>query len=142
MKRKTTRAPDDEIKRLRAKIGELRRDLIDMVPWKFRQLMTLWVDPETQFNLALWERDLIAKILENTTVDRAANPYFRDRAPCPLCGDTPDADRRGFAFPVGLERHLEGFGTIRQCPVMRAAGEYLIALDSEKHPERYGPYVL
>ena len=52
------------------------------------------------------------------------------RVPCPLCGagrepftNTEDeANTIGtYTVPIGLERHLEGYGRIRQCPVMAAA---------------------
>ncbi len=83
-----------------------------------------------------WQRDPTAKVLENIEVAPPAHPYLRDRAPWPLCGDTPQMESRGFAFPIGLERHLEGFANQRQCPVMRAVGGYLTARHSEKYPER------
>jgi hypothetical protein len=54
MKRKTTYTlpPDERIKLLKEKIGELRRDVIDMVPWKFRELIQWWREPEQDFSLA------------------------------------------------------------------------------------------
>ena len=62
------------------------------------------------------------------------------RAPCPLCGAgrepfTNQADDVGtFSVPVGLERHLEGYGSrIRQCPIMAAARD--LARDAWKRKQ-------
>lgn len=62
------------------------------------------------------------------------------RVPCPLCGtgrepftnQEDEANTVGtYSVPIGLERHLEGYGRIRQCPVM-AAGRDLAREDWER----------
>jgi hypothetical protein len=60
------------------------------------------------------------------------------RARCPLCKGKPEqrqyyalkhggmtfplemeAERAGYTIPIGLERHLEGYGNMRQCEIMK-----------------------
>jgi hypothetical protein len=49
----------------------------------------------------------------------------QDRAPCPLCHDTPSgnwaySDTSGWLLPEGLKRHLTGYGNTSECSVIRA----------------------
>ena len=64
------------------------------------------------------------------------------RAPCPLCGggrepftnQEDEANTIGtFSVPVGLERHLQGYGRIRQCLVMAAAHDLACEAWERKH---------
>ncbi len=59
-----------------------------------------------------WEKDVTEQVILATEPDQ-----FR-RAVCPLC-------RRGddFSYPLGLERHLTGWGRANRCAVMEAARE-------------------
>jgi hypothetical protein len=111
---------------MRNDLQQLRLDVITTAPWKFREMITWWMDLEPDFNLYSWQQELIAKVLEHTVVTTLAiNFYFKDRALCPLCGDSPDSEPDGFAVPTGLERHLEGYGNQRQCRVVMAARDYI-----------------
>lgn len=70
------------------------------------------------------------------------------RARCPLCKGKPEqrqyyalkhggmsfplemeAERAGYTIPIGLERHLEGYGNMRQCEVMKIVD----AMHAPKH---------
>jgi hypothetical protein len=67
-----------------------------------------------------------------------------DRAYCPLCGESADNiyDTKGFAFPEGLTRHLEGSYNARRCDVTKAAFalalEHVAALSDPSSP-KLGP---
>jgi hypothetical protein len=144
MNRKTSYSPpaadDERLKRMRNDLQQLRQDVIASAPGKFREMVTWWIDLMPDLNLYSWQQDLIAKVLENTEVTTPAiNFYFKDRALCPLCGDSPDSEPAGFAVPTGLERHLEGYGNQRQCRVVMAARDYIRVRHFEKYPEKY-PY--
>ena len=54
-------------------------------------------------------------------VTQIRQSHFGQRATCPLCGDTPQDERSGFAWPEGLSRHLEGRGNVHPCPVIEIA---------------------
>jgi hypothetical protein len=141
MKRKTPHGPpgfdQERIKRMKEHLSELRREMVQTAPEKFQEMFTLWMDLGPDFQVHIWERDLIAKILENTDFIPTNNAYVKDRAPCPLCGEGPEQRSDGFAMPTGLERHLEGYGNQRQCRVMRAARDFLREKAFAKYPERY-----
>ena len=97
MSRKTSYSPPavdgERIKRMRNDLQQLRLDVITTAPWKFREMITWWMDLEPDFNLYSWQQELIAKVLEHTVVTTPAiNFYFKDRALCPLCGDSPDSE--------------------------------------------------
>jgi hypothetical protein len=91
VKRKTSHLPpadNERIKRMRDKLEQLRLDVIATAPWIPHEMFTL--DFEADFDLYLWQQKLIDKVLEKTEVTKpAVNFYFKDRTPCPLCGDSP-----------------------------------------------------
>src|SRR4029453_287447 len=47
--------------------------------------------------------------------------FFGPRARCPLCGETPQQDNSGYAWPEGLSRHLEGRGNVGRGSVIDIA---------------------
>ena len=121
---------------MRHKLDQLRLDVIAAAPWILQEMVTLHFEPD--FNLLSWQQELIAKVLEKTEVTTPAiNFYFKDRALCPLCGESPESEPEGFAVPTGLARHLEGYGHQRECRVMMAAREYIRVRHFERYPERY-----
>jgi hypothetical protein len=105
------------------KIHELRRELYEIAPYEIRELLDIYSVPIDGKPYA-WEREAIARIVANTHGTAPSGQWnisSSDRAPCPLCHGTPDSQAGGYALPLGLERHLGGFGTIQRCPVLRAA---------------------
>ena len=57
--------------------------------------------------------ELVQMVIGNTKPDTT---NYRLEAVCPLCGAVPETVyARGFAYPEGLKRHLEGYGNMRQC---------------------------
>jgi hypothetical protein len=108
---------EEHVKRLEETIYDLRRALLDTVPYEFREIIEYAnVLPE---DLRSREREAIETIIEKAVVVPAPNPYQRDRAECPLCRGRPRQET-GYAMPLGLERHLEG-NRLEECSVMRAA---------------------
>jgi hypothetical protein len=108
-----------DVKRLEETIYGLRRDLLHLAPYEFREIIQFAnVLPD---DLWRWERDAVAAIIEKTPVLTAKHPpYDKDRAECPLCRDSPGTED-GYAIPIGLERHLTGYGNMPKCPVIHAA---------------------
>ena len=86
-----------------------------------------------------WTTDLVKSLiaLADARPAREMGDYAgrMDRAVCPVCGASADNvfDVRGFAFPVDLQRHLEGSDDTRECEVMKAAkglaSEYVTDLE-------------
>lgn len=142
MDKKTRKELDSEIGALRNELSELTQDLILKVrDERLRNLLWSYSqDGEDPFSQGR-ERVLIDEIV-NSTEPTATSQDIRPlpfgghaihpdkrRAPCPLCGggreifgtESPDIEGT-YSLPVGLERHLEGWGTrMRQCSVMKAA---------------------
>jgi hypothetical protein len=141
MKRKRSGPPpiiqEERIRRLKDKLDELRRNVIHSVPDKFQEMLTRWGELEPDFKPYMWQIDLVNKVIENTEVIPAANEYSKDRARCPLCNGCPELRSDGFAFPIGLGRHLDGYGNQRQCHVVRAALDIVQERHFDKYPERY-----
>jgi hypothetical protein len=107
-----------DVKRLEETIYSLRCNLIHTAPYEFYEIIRH--ANVLRDDLWRWEREAVAAIIEKAPVIPAATVYHKDRAACPLCRDLPGMED-GFAMPVGLERHLTGYGNMQQCPVMRAA---------------------
>lgn len=74
---------------------------------------------ETDKEVRVKETELINAILESPFPERVISFFGDERAPCPLCRETPQQDMRGFALPAGLDRHLRGHGA-RGCVVLNA----------------------
>ena len=135
-------------------IRELQNALISTVrDERLRDL--LWSYPGGDVAPYVWEHDVIKEVLVSTKPakkfrgKRQALPFggmaiYPDtvRAPCPLCGggresfamDSPAAEGT-FSLPEGLKRHLEGYGKMRQCPILKAA----IAAARRRYEEQRSP---
>lgn len=125
-----------EINQLRRTILELARDqeLVYEALEKHAGECEPWV----------WQQQAVKTIIERVTrgplVKLPPPEFYRHmpgvtvmghaRVPCPLCGagrepftnQEDEAETIGtYSVPIGLERHLEGYGRIRQCPVLAAA---------------------
>jgi hypothetical protein len=115
----------DRIRRLESDLFMARRDIIQLAPAEFRELLDSYYSCATREERYRWE-DLIAeKVIERAApiADAVRPDIFGERAYCPLCrgGAQSYYADRGFSLPEGLRRHLVGFGNTRHCSVMKAA---------------------
>ncbi len=69
----------------------------------------------------------------------ARHEYMPVRVHCPLCRQAPEGDPTGYTYPIGLERHLEGFANTHQCYVMKVAVDIVQDNHYQKCPQAY-PY--
>ena len=114
------RSSDDKIKRLKEELWFARKTIIELLPGPFSDLFRGYYSCNNRSESIEWMNNLLAEIIENTSVIESPHSYFGDTARCPLCGATSsDPYRDGFTFPEGLRRHLEGYGNTHQCSVMR-----------------------
>ena len=109
------------------KITVLRRNILYMLPEEFQEILSDYYICKTRKELYLYMNNSIEKITE------AAEPldidkdeilfYLRrgnsERANCPLCRDT-GSEGMGYSLPLGLERHLKGYGNMQQCIATKA----------------------
>ncbi len=117
-----TTSPEEEIKRLREELYESRTAILDLMPEEARKILMSYYRCQSSEEGFTWKYDTINQIIGLAKVlEPNQGAYFSDRAYCPLCGRGSSAPyEEGFAIPEGLSRHLEGWGTVRQCDVMRA----------------------
>jgi hypothetical protein len=112
---------DERIKRLEEELWDVRDDIVRLMPDNISDLLSGYYSLETRSDYYRWRRETIDAIVGMTEPDpKASNPY-EDRARCPLCKASGDVYGSGFKLPLGLERHLEGWGNVSQCPVTKAA---------------------
>jgi hypothetical protein len=130
---------------LKQEIGQLRYNILKLA----RDQELVYEALERQMGESepwAWQRQAVKVIVEHVTrgplVQVPPPRFYRHmagvtaighaRVPCPLCGagreaftnQDDEADSIGtFSVPIGLQRHLEGYGRVRQCVVMAAAGD-------------------
>lgn len=114
---------DDRIKWLERELDDAQQGILSMsgVALDFRGFYRC----KDREDFAKWERALVeaaleaAKPVDGTGIDQLSQYAF-----CPMCrGGVDDfySGERGFKFPIGLERHIEGWGSRPACLVYRAA---------------------
>ena len=135
MTRKAHRGPgipprelEAEIARLRSDLYFTRRAIIDLAPAKTQDLLNSYFQKcKTRADAGSWISDLVKSLiaLADARPAKEMGDYAGTmaRAVCPVCGGSADNvfDVRGFAFPIDLQRHLEGSHSTRECEVIKAA---------------------
>jgi hypothetical protein len=112
---------DERIKRLEDELWGVRDDIVRLMPEVISDLLSRTYLLETRSDYHRWQRETIDAIVEMTVPDPKASNRYEVRARCPLCQASGDVYGSGFKLPLGLERHLEGWGNVSQCPVTEAA---------------------
>jgi len=126
-------AKDDEIRQLREALEFTRQIMIGLLPTEIAKALRNFVSQYAASGD--WEliQDLPEKLVE-MAYDSAFWPplYGCQRALCPLCGQGSQTPyEKGFALPIGLQRHLMGQSNATQCGVME------IILDMARDTRRY-----
>lgn len=101
----------------------LRRLVLDLVPPSYKDVLTSFYRCQTPEETARWLFKSIKDILELSRPDSLDIRWIdQPRVYCPLCGSgTTALYERGYAYPEGLERHLEGKSNVHACPVVEVA---------------------
>lgn len=135
---------DAELRDLRNSLYFARSTIIDLMPDPLREPLEAATRCRTIEDVRAWQAWAIARVV--SLADRRSGYEMGGdagvvRAYCPLCGGgshSPSA--RGFAMPIGLERHLEGSHGSRQCGVFAAAIEPCYEqIREESRPGYRGP---
>jgi hypothetical protein len=111
---------DERIKRLEDELWSARNDIVCLMPDDISDLLMGYHFLKTRPDYYRWQRETIEAIVAMALPDPKAS-HFQNRARCPLCNRSGDVYGSGFTLPIGLERHLEGFGNVSQCPATEAA---------------------
>jgi hypothetical protein len=112
---------DERIKRLEEELWGVRDAIVRLMPNVISDLLSRTYSLETRSDYYRWQREVIDAIVEMAVSDSKASSRYEVRARCPLCRASGDIYGSGFKLPLGLERHLEGWGNVSQCPVTEAA---------------------
>lgn len=84
-----------------------------------RRILLSFSACESRKDTYAWKETVAEKLIDLAEVSDDA---FSRRAVCPLCGRGPDTPyETGFTVPIGLSRHLIGWGQVRECIVVAAA---------------------
>jgi hypothetical protein len=104
-------------------IDSLQRLVISLMPEKYQNLLNSYYGVESLQARYQWANKIADEITELTLPLPSSNSYLnQERALCPLCGDSSSSPyESGFTLPIGLHRHLVGFGNTFQCGVFKAA---------------------
>jgi hypothetical protein len=122
-------APKSDVeRRIRTLENELwlaRDNIIRIMTDEHRAILRGFYKLSTRAEARAWVRDAAEKILATADAKPGAQMGADNdelRAVCPLCGDGAQSPYlEGYAFPVGLHRHLLGEMNAQQCIVMGTA---------------------
>lgn len=115
---------DGEIRRLKNDLDHARRTIICLMPEPVQEILDSYYRSTSRVELHQWKSSVIDQLVELAKPVPRHTPYDTERAYCPLCGGSAQdfyQSQQGFSLPVGLHRHLEGWGNTHQCDVTVAA---------------------
>lgn len=109
----------EELKRLEGELYFARQAIIELMPEDRQQILTSYYQAESRTDVHVWLSRIADQLVSKVEVFSSDGS---DRAYCPLCGrGSSAAHDKGFSVPLGLTRHLTGWGNVAQCPVTKAA---------------------
>lgn len=125
------------IERLEDELYMARREIIYLAPDEFHNLLHSYSSCETRAETYRWTDGVAEQIIERAVpLDGYQTDIFGERAFCPLCrGGTQSRYEKGFSLPVGLHRHLVGYGQSVMCSVMGAARKLAVDAWTSKFTE-------
>jgi hypothetical protein len=110
---------DETIKHLRRELENSRIAFIEIMPDDMRTLLWSYFRCESRQEAYAWPKKIAEELV---SMAEAIKSPFGERAICPLCRSEGGSQyETGYSLPIGLVRHLTGFGNVRECPVMSAA---------------------
>ena len=114
------RTPEqDEIRQLKDELFFARLTIISLMPERQRRILESYSGCVTRDDTYRWENRIAEELLAMVAV---IPTFSGDRAYCPLCGEGSSSGYdEGYSLPVGLTRHLTGWGRSRRCAVIAAA---------------------
>lgn len=120
---------DEQIRRLESDLYLARCAILRLASKEFQEQLTSYRKCKSRSDTYGWIKEVAEHVAQNAEPIESESFLGQERAYCPLCGDgVSNGYQKGFGLPVGLERHLIGWGNIRRCDVMEAA--FRLAHDS------------
>ncbi|HEY4212200.1 MAG TPA: hypothetical protein VGM84_12010 [Steroidobacteraceae bacterium] len=115
---------DERIRQLENELDDARRAIIRLMPETVQEILDSYYQCTSRIEFHHWKSKVIDELVELASPLPRHTPYDTDRALCPLCGGSAEnfyQSTQGFSLPLGLHRHLEGWGRTHQCDVTAAA---------------------
>lgn len=111
------------------------------MPEDVQRILSAHYECESYRDVRDWREWAVRKIVQRADTSTARHSSAGPRAVCPLCRESSrNRYVEGFALPVGLERHLTGYGQSYQCGVFRAADQE--ALEAQWSRDRGEPQLV
>ena len=117
---------EPEIQRLQMDLDRARRAIIHLMPESLQEILFSYRQCTSRGEVYQWREKVSDQIVECAKPFPRRSAYDNERANCPLCGGSPQnfyEFQQGFTLPIGLHRHLVGWGNTHQCDVTLAAFE-------------------
>jgi len=110
---------DHKINTLERNLESARETIIELLPKKFHDwIKRSYFNCQTIEDCSKWRSDLTQFVLDNAEIDPNFS-YREQRAACPLCGSAGHSPYvEGYQVPDGLQMHLLGEMSARECQVM------------------------
>lgn len=110
---------EQKIRDLENELYVARSVIIHLMPARGREILMSYYDCASLQDTYGWKDKIAEQLVE--IAEPLALPYA-DRAYCPLCGEGSTSGRDlGYSIPLGLTRHLTGWGRSYECKVVVAA---------------------
>jgi hypothetical protein len=115
---------DAEIRRLKDDLYEAREAIVRLMPEPIQEILGSYYRCTCRVEVHQWKSAVIDQLVELAKPVPLRTAHDNARAYCPLCGGSAQSiyeSQQGFSIPIGLQRHLEGWGNAHQCDVTVAA---------------------
>jgi hypothetical protein len=110
---------EQKIRNLESELYVARRVIIHLMPERGRKILMSYYDCESLQETYGWKDKIAEQLVE---MAEPIGPPYAERAYCPLCGEGSSSGRdQGYSIPLGLTRHLTGWGRSYECKVVAAA---------------------
>lgn len=112
-----------ELDHLQRELHSTRRDMVRLMPERYADLLSSYDECDNRVAAYQWLDGVADLIVADVRPSpESSGSDGEPRAACPLCRATGEsAYQHGYKLPLGLHRHLAGFGKTHQCPVTEAA---------------------
>jgi hypothetical protein len=126
---------EEKVRELETALEDARETIIHLVPPEFSEILDSYDRCESTADFRVWKETVAERIAANVPESSIIDTTISRRANCPLCQRaTFGIYSDGFKLPLGLVRHLTGYGNVHQCEVTKAA----FALGRDYVERRYG----
>ncbi|MDY0746552.1 hypothetical protein SNE35_18710 [Paucibacter sp. R3-3] len=109
--------------------------ILELMPDMQQEFLVAWSGVQDHRDLSAWLRWAVDGLLDMAERDHGPSVDSRIgqwRANCPLCArEELSRLNRGFAYPIGLNRHLSGSHGMKRCSVVAAA--HWLAVDNIRY---------